>query len=184
MPRAPVVRVRLLRGEDVVVGWENWLFLFVSRPVPADPAWQTEPTPFPAWFAAAPPPLFRVEQLWLQRAWREGSPIAAERRWHPEWGTRNILAGVELFHTADHIEGALSGFHLIDARERHRPPGRPKRRATDVPDEKRRDIARRARDLREQGTQWRIVSDDVGYPENTLRRWIEWLEEEEGRSGP
>lgn len=67
-------------------------------------------------------------QVWLIRAWPAGSPLAVERRWHPEWGHRDLLVGLERPHNRADVEEARGGFELLSrlVNRGGRPQGRTK----------------------------------------------------------
>jgi len=52
-------------------------------------------------------------QLWLVQVYRPGYPLAAERRWHPDWGVRDSIVGLTEPHTRDDLLPAWHGRALI-----------------------------------------------------------------------
>lgn len=55
----------------------------------------------------------RVFHLWLVQAYRPGHPLAAERRWHPGYGVRDSLVGLEEPHDRIDLLAAWTGQRLI-----------------------------------------------------------------------
>jgi len=62
-----------------------------------------------------PRPIYtpRVFHLWLIQAYRPGHPLAAERRWHPGYGGRDSLVGLEEPHDRIDLLAAWAGQRLI-----------------------------------------------------------------------
>jgi hypothetical protein len=61
--------------------------------------WNVELDGPPQWPAIARRPLLGGEwetyQIWLEQMYHPALPIAAERRWHPDLGTRDAIVGLE-----------------------------------------------------------------------------------------
>ncbi len=108
-------------------------------------------------------------QVWLWRAWRIGSPLAAERRWHPVYGCRDMIVGGERPHGANDAEEARRGLTMIGLAEAGRglplggaDKGKYATRASYV--EGIRELYRRA-----DRSRWKFTEA----PDSQLARWLE-----------
>jgi hypothetical protein len=66
-------------------------------------------------------------QIWVTYAFRVGSPLAAERRWHPERGQRDLIVGLDAPHTQAQVLDAWRAFGFIQQQEEQPGIGRPKK---------------------------------------------------------
>lgn len=69
------------------------------------------PPPWPCFTRATPTRL--TWQVWLSTAQRDGSPLVAERRWHPEHGKQDSIRHLERPHPPAQLLDADRGFQLL-----------------------------------------------------------------------
>jgi hypothetical protein len=110
-PEAPWKRV-IITGRGLGPRWVGYHVALVGIPT----GWMPGPHPGCSLFRLedvdGQTPTFELE-LWQLIAWRNGSPLYAERRWHPEIGERIAIKGLEQNHKKHDIDCAWRSLELL-----------------------------------------------------------------------
>jgi hypothetical protein len=83
--------------------------------VPWDWEMDGEPQQWPCWRYIDDDGIAHTYQIWLTQAFKVGSRVTAEQRWHPETGIHESIAGLENqpLPTPEQLAEALRGLSLI-----------------------------------------------------------------------